>query len=779
MLFVLAIKSYTSLRRCVVALAFLLGLFCIGDLMFPLPRRALDRDYSTVYMDRNGALLRILLSPSDKFRIRLTLKEMSPYLIRGALSYEDRYFYFHWGINPLSILRAIRTNITSGHIVSGASTITMQVARMMERRPRTFLSKIIESFRAVQLEFHYSKNEIMELYLNSIPMGGNIEGVGAGAYYFFGKSARELSPAESALLIGIPNSPNLNRPDRHPGRARKKMRRVLTRIHDDLGMSLHELLQAEEAHLEFTCRKFPFNCPHLVESGHRGNNPFFEQFTIDLNLQLFCENVMKNYYEIMRGRGIYNGAVIIASNKTREVLAYVGSPDYFDSGHGGQINGAAIPRSPGSALKPFLYARAMELGLVTPEKMVYDIPIADEDYSPANFCKTASGPVPARQALIHSLNIPAVRLEREMGMEGLKHVLKKIYPIKKDLIIVKSGLSIVLGGFPLTLEEMVSLYMMIARGGEYAPLKFHARDDAGRISSRYILDRRVCYIISEILSDCLRPDLPFNWEFAPELAKIALKTGTSFGLRDAWCIGYNPDYTVGVWLGNANNSGSSGLVGVRAAAPLMIRIMDHITRSSDAWFKKPDGVAERKVCALSGDKPGPYCNQGLKIDWYIPGVSSEQECRIHKAITVRKRDGVQVCPYCMDEAPSAYEQKIVNYWPPEVISFMRKGGYQYSRIPSHNPACQNFYAKDKPRIVRPAMHDEYIINEHMPLEAQKIPLKAFTGQDIDKLFWFMDTTFLFQGKADETCFLTPKRGVWVITAVDSLGRSDSVKIKIY
>ncbi|MBN2160553.1 MAG: penicillin-binding protein 1C [Spirochaetes bacterium] len=779
MLFVLAIKSFRPLRRCLAALGVGMCLFVVMDLAAPLPRRALDTDYSTVYMDRNGKILRISLSPSDKYRIKLPLKEMSTYLKNGVLSYEDRYFYYHQGINPVSLARAIGMNIKSGRIVSGASTISMQVARMMERRPRTLRAKIIESFRALQLEFHYSKDEIMELYLNSIPMGGNIEGVGAGAYYYYGKSALELSAAESALLIGIPNSPNWNRPDRYPERARQKMSMVLERIHRDLGISKRDLRVMRESRPGLTCRKFPFNCPHLIESRHRGSDPFFVLFTVDQNLQLYCESIMKNYNEMMRGQGIYNGAVIIANNKTREVLAYVGSPDYFDSQHCGQINGAAIPRSPGSALKPFLYARAMELGLITPEKMVYDIPIADEDYSPANFCKTARGPVPARLALIHSLNVPAVRLEREMGGEGLKRVLMKIYPIKKDLIIEKSGLSIALGGFPLSLEDMVSLYMMLASNGDYAPLKYHTREDSEAISPRHILDRRACYIISEILSDCHRPDLPYSWEFAPELAKVALKTGTSFGLRDAWCIGYNPDYTVGVWLGNANNSGSSELIGVRAAAPLMIRILDHVTRSSDSWFKAPAGVAKRNVCARSGEKPGPFCSHGVKADWYIRGVSSEQECGVHKTITVRKRDGLHVCSYCMDEGPEAYEQKVVEYWPPEVISFMRSRGYRYSQIPRHNPSCQNFYAKDKPRIVRPAMSDEYIINEHMPLDSQKIPLKAFAGQDTDELFWFIGSTFLFQSKADETCFLTPRRGVWVISAVDSMGRSDSVKIKIY
>ncbi len=778
MWFDLVTKSLKFLKPAIFAVLSIVGTIYLLDLAFPLPRHTLDRDYSTVYMDRYGKLLRISLSPSEKFRVKLPLSEISPYLKKGVLSYEDRYFYFHQGINPVSVLRAVGSNIKHGRIVSGASTITMQVARMMDRRPRTLLSKIIESCRAIQLELRYSKNEILELYLNSIPMGGNIEGVGAGAYYFFGKSALELSFTESALLIGIPVSPSGNRPDRYPEKAGKIIAKVLSRTHDDIGITAAETRKALRSEPTIVCQKFPFNCPHLAESRHRGNNPFFAQYSIDTGLQKFSESVLRNYHDMMRSQGIYNGAVIIANNKTREVLAYVGSPDYFDSLHCGQINGAAILRSPGSALKPFLYARAMELGLITPEKIVFDIPIADEDYSPANFYKTAGGLIPARQALIHSLNIPAVRLEREMGSEGLKHILKKVYPLKKDIIIEKSGLSIALGGFPLSLEGMVALYMMLAREGNYSPLKFHISESQG-IAPRQILDRRVSYIISEILSDCHRPDLPHSWEFAPSLAKVSLKTGTSFGLRDAWCIGYNPDFTVGVWLGNADSSGSSELIGVRAAAPIMIRILNHITRSSDSWFKIPNGVGERKVCAVSGEKPGRFCNHGLKTDLYIMGISSEQECSAHKQIIVRKRDGLQVCSYCMGEDHAAYDSKVIEYWAPEVISFLRGGGYKFTQVPRHNPTCQNFYAKERPRIVRPAMEDEYVISENIPLDSQKIPLRAFAGQESDTLFWFLGSTFLFQSKPDETCFLTPKRGQWVISAVDSRGRSDSVRIKIY
>jgi len=780
MLFVWAIRSFRGLRNLLIAAGSIFFLFLCLDLAFPLPEYHLKKDYSTVYLDRNGELLRISLSDSEKFRIKLPLNQVSPYMQRGILEYEDRYFFYHPGINPVSVIRALFLNLSHGKIVSGASTITMQIARLMEPKPRTLTSKLIEVFRALQLESSFDKDEILELYLNSIPMGGNLEGVGAGALYYFGKNARDLSLYEASVLIGLPNSPNRNRPDRHPKNATKQMARVLSRIYPGLGITEKDYLKTLNRKVSVTPHRFPFRCPHLIESGPSIHSKFFTQYSIGLELQTYCEMVLSDYHRKLNFQGIYNGAIIVADNHTGQILAYVGSPDYFDNSHCGQINGCSIPRSPGSTLKPFLYARGIESGLITPGKTVYDVPILDHSYSPVNYSKTSNGPVPAKFALIHSLNIPAVRLERTLDDRGLKGLLKKIFPGKEDILIEKSGLSLVLGGFGISLENMVRLYMMLASNGNYKPLHFFLNSHEKLIADRQLIDPRACYLVTDMLSDCHRPDMPHSWEFTLDLAKISLKTGTSFGLRDAWCIGYNPDYTVGVWQGNADNKGSTSLIGVRRAAPLMIKIFDHITRKSDSWFSRPEGIAVRKVCPVSGEKAGPFCGKQLKNDFFIPGISSERKCQVHKKITIRKKTGMQVCSRCMTGPKSDYKSKIVESWPGEIASFLRTRGHRYSAMPGHNPECTYYTQKQKPRIISPSDLSEYELVEHLPQDSQKIPLRAFVSQDSgEEVYWFAGKKLLYRGSADKTYFFAPDKGKCIISVVDSRGRSDSVTIRVY
>ena len=752
-------------------------LFLILNLIFPLPYYKLEEDYSTVYLDRKGELLRISLSPSGKYRIKLPLDQISEYMQKGIIQYEDKYFRYHPGINPVSLVRALVLNIKNNRIVSGASTISMQIARMLKRRKRRIWSKIIELFRAFQMELKYTKDELLEIYLNMIPMGGNIEGAGAGAFFYLGKDAKSLSIQQAALLIGLPNSPNRTRPDRYPENAAQAQKKVLSRIYKKLGFSKDILKDAETFSINYKRYKNPFYSPHLIESKKESKNKFFRQFTIDLEIQRFCENVLKEARNLNRSQEIFNGAVIVVNNKTREVLAYVGSPDYYDDKKSGQINGAAVLRSPGSALKPFLYAKAIELGFITPEKIIFDIPREYDNYGPRNFSKSSFGLVSARYALLRSLNIPAVRLEYKMGDKGLNNVLKAIFPLKKDILIERSGLSLVLGGFQVSLEKMVEIYMMMANKGLYNSLKYYKGEHGIETAPKPVLDKRSCYIISEILSEYERPDLPYNWEFTPYLAKAALKTGTSFGLRDAWCIGYNPDYTIGVWLGNMDCRGSSFLIGIKKAAPLFIKIFNYLTRKSDSWFKMPKGVAKRKICVLSGEKLGAYCKY-LKEDYYIPGVSSEKECSTHKKIIVRRKDNIEVCAYCMTGEQSLYAEKIIEYWPSDVISFLRKTGRKYTRVNEHNPECEEYFVKNKPRIIKPDENAVYEVDEGLPLDIQKIALRAYTAQDADKVYWFSGSQLINEGGPDDTCFITPKRGDWVISVVDSKGRSDSVKIKV-
>lgn len=779
MLFVSAIKCSAGLRRALIAIGGGLLLFIFIDLIFPLPRDKIEHDYSHVYMARNGEILRISLSKSEQYRFKLPLKEISSVLQNGVIAYEDRLFYIHPGINPFSVLRALYLNIRHGAVKSGASTITMQIARMLERRPRTIASKLIETFRALQLEFHYNKAELLGLYLNTIPMGGNMEGVGAGALYYFGKSASHLGPAEAAMIIGIPRDPNRYRPDLHTHKAHEQMNKVINLIRSDPGCSVFLTNAYGQDTVYHQAQPFPFLCPHLIESGKAGHEAFFVRFTIDLQVQSFCEKALADYTGSRNSEGVYNGAVIVVDNKSGQVLAYVGSPDYFDKNHCGQINGAGIPRSPGSALKPFLYARAMEEGLITPEKTVFDIPIKDSDYSPVNYNKTSDGLVSAQFALVHSLNIPAVRLEKQIHDKGLKGLLKQIFPINCDSVIEASGLSVVLGGYEITLERMASLYMMLAKGGTYQPLVFTIEPPSAKISPQKVLTEESSFIISEMLSNCYRPDLPHSWEFTPYRSRVALKTGTSFGLRDAWCIGYTPRYTVALWQGNADNSYSPFLIGVQRAAPLMMNIMNFIARGSDEWFTAPDGVKKRKVCSLSGLRPGRFCGTHVKEEYYIPGVSSEEICTVHRMITVRKRDGLEVCPFCMSGKSSDYEQRVIEYWPPDVYQFLKNQGHRYCVIPRHNPECTRIAHGNRPRIIKPENGAEYRIDERIPMESQRIALQAFTAQDAEKVFWFCDNEIIAEGGAGDPFFLYPHRGRLKISVVDSKGRSDTVTINIF
>ncbi len=772
-------SHYNLFKLLCTVLLIPVGLFVIFiflNILFPLQRDRLEKDFSMVFTDRNGSLLRITLSESEKYRIKLPLKDISPYLVKGILEYEDRYFYFHPGVNPISFMRAFYQNISKGRIVSGASTITMQIARMLFNRPRNPASKFIEIFNAFQLEFTYSKKELLEIYLNLIPMGGNIEGVGAASYLYFGKPAYDLSFSEACILIGLPKNPNQNRPDKNYYKIINYIARVALKIagHNGLPEQINTdwLLKSSFHYVN------PFRCQHLLEAKKHKKSSFIHRMTIDMNIQNFCESLLQRFHQADLKKGIYNGAIIVLDNYTHEVLAYVGSPDYFDLTHGGQVNGACILRSPGSALKPFIYALAMEKGLVTPQSIVYDIPKIYEDrFSPVNYDKKANGLLTVEDALIHSLNIPAVRTEMELKNNGLGNFLKQLFPERRDFVD-QAGLTLAIGGFPIRLEEITMLYSTLANGGELYPLIYEL-DEKTNLSSmgRNILDPRACYIISEILSSYHRPDMPYSWDFAPHLAKVALKTGTSFGLRDAWCIGYNKKYTIGIWMGNVNAQGSSYLIGAEIAAPVMIGVFDFLTRNSDAWFEKPEGVGIRKVCAVSGEKASPDCKY-VKDDYYIKGISSEKLCSIHKRIWIRKKDGLEVCPYCMNSNSDQYSSKVMEVWPIEAVSFLRSTGRKIERIPPHNPDCPHISAQNKPHIISISEGTVFIIDASASCENQLIPLKVQTAQDADKVFWFAGGKFLTNTGPDETVFYKPDIGNIKLSVMDSRGRSDSVTILV-
>lgn len=761
------------------ALPFLAGalwwtFWALANVVFPLPRAFRETDYSTLHQDRDGGLARIDLSPSDKYRLRLRLADLSPALVRGFLLYEDKHYYRHPGVNPVSLARALASNARHGRVLMGGSTIPMQVAKLMEPKQRTLGGKAVEIFRAFQLEHALSKDALLELYLNSVPMGGNIEGVGAAAYLYFGKPPAALSPAESALLVGLPKSPALFRPDRRPAAARAQRDKVLARVGERLGLSPSAIADARGAPLPAARFANPRRLPHLVERARRETNAWVRRYAVDPVLQGFCEDRLAHAARRLRRFGIHNGAVLVVENRTRRVLAYVGSPDFNDDAHDGQVNGADILRSPGSLLKPFVYARAAEEGLLTPRRLVYDVERNYDGYEPANFERRAWGPIAAEEALAMSLNTPAVDLEWRLGPRGLAGFLEETRLFGPRLRSVNPGLSVVLGAFPLTLEEVVVLYAALADGGRLRPLQFLA--GGASPSGRAVLSPEAAYVTAEMLATLFRPDLPQSWEFTANRGQFAYKTGTSFGLRDAWSVGFTPDITVGVWFGNANARGSSQLVGSTAAAPLLTEIMNEWTRHRDIWFERPAGVARRKICAESGEPAGPGC-AAFREDLYLPGRSDPSPCGLHRRITVEKRTGREVCRACMTGPRGAYAERTVRHWPPEVAAFLRGQGRATETLPPHAPRCPAVDAATELKIQSPRSGGGYRVTEALSAARQKIPLRAAARRD-EPVYWYLDGVLLGRARPDDVLAIDPRPGRHRVAVADGRGRMDQVEFVV-
>jgi penicillin-binding protein 1C len=613
--------------------------------IFPLPVNRLTKDHAYFIYGRDGSLLCSFASTDHFWRKPVTLGGISPTLVATVLACEDRWFRYHPGFNPVSLLLAAIDNIKAGEIVRGGSTITMQIARMMEPKPRTITNKIIEILRAVQLELHYSKDELLEIYFNLAPYGGNIEGIGAATHFYFGKSPDRLSISETAILTAIPASPNKYRPDRNPTTCRDRRNVLLTLLYNAGEISEIDYNEALEEEMPTHRSTRPFIAPHFCQSMINQYSGLSEiHTTIDLSIQTMAEQLSRDHLASLRAKGIHNLAVVVIDNTTGELLALVGSPDFNDTRHSGQINGATAIRSPGSALKPFVYALGFETGKITPATKIDDIPVSYAGYSPENYDEEYHGLVSAQDALIQSLNVPAVNVTADIGLKEYYDLLLAAGISSLDKQYFEYGLPLVLGGCEVSLLELSNLYSMLANGGWYRPIRKSTESDTTQ--SRQILSDEACYITSSILANLERPELTSSWEFTKDLPTIAWKTGTSYGRKDAWTIGYNPAYTVGVWAGNFSGEGSPYLVGVETAAPLMLAIFREISIGQEIkWYEIPDGVAVRNICTVSGMLPDENCPT-TRDELYIRYNSPANRCSVHKRIIIDQKKNHMLCRAC-------------------------------------------------------------------------------------------------------------------------------------
>ena len=745
-------------QKVIIGLYILLCVFTAGLYFYPLPRK-INPSWSKVVRFYDHRVMRIYLSDDEKWRIFLHLNEIDPKLIQATLLYEDRTFWFHPGFNLGSMLRAIYQNIRAGKVISGGSTLTMQLARLCEPRPRNIISKCIELFRALQFEARLGKKRILELYLNLAPYGGNIEGVGTAMLAYYSRLPEDMTPEEIAFLVALPKSPTLRRPDRGSSiiQGRNQVLRVMFRHHC---LSQSEYERAIHSAVPTGKRPFPFYAPHIADflvSKYPLKNDI--KSTIDKRIQKKVENILHSYRKRIYDLGASNGAVIVIENSSRKVRAAVGSLNYFDFEHSGQVRGFYAFRSPGSALKPFLYIMALEAGLINPEMLIEDAPYKFGRFEPRDYSGTWRGLVTAEQALSLSLNLPFVLILRRYGYQRFIHRLQ-MAGLNGPLDYSEYGLPIITGGMEVRLLELTNLYTTLAKGGMHdEPVLLEDVDSTAEFP---LFNPGAVWLTMRALSKRDRPDVPRLASFTLPKEKVFWKTGTSFGRRDAWSIGFNQDYTVGVWVGNFSGEGADSIVGAIAAAPIMFDILKSLNHTANEflWKSRAEREIERiEVCALSGYRPGPNCPE-TKTVYVLKDAHTFKTCPFHKKFIVEKKTGYRANPYRKYQQNEITEKVFVIY-PPQVQKVMQGVGKE----PKFPPDFQLADQSKTLRITSPIDHAVYFIPTGVR-NAARIALQAYTSLVDDQIYWFINGRYLGWTKSGEIMEITPTADELKIIAQD-------------
>lgn len=743
-------------------LAAVMVLFNLADIIFPLQT---NRNYSTIIEAEDGTVLYSFLSNDDKWRMYTRLSEITPTLQQAFLQKEDRWFYWHLGVNPVSVFRAFINNTIQHKRTSGASTITMQVARMLEPKERTVSSKLLELFRALQLEWNFSKKEILQLYLNLVPYGGNIEGVKSAAFIYFGKSPAQLSLAEVTTLTIIPNRPSSLQLGRNNAYIQSERNRWLKKFLQKKAFSNESIDDALEEPLSAYRRTPPKYAPHFCIRLKKmyPTQPIIESH-LNYTMQLDIEEMVLNYSKVLQFKDIKNAAVIILDNRTHRVVAYVGSPDFYSTSTQGQVDGVKAVRSPGSTLKPLIYGLAFEKGIYTPRSVIADVPVNFDGYTPENYDESFHGNIALSDALAQSLNIPAVKVLNEISLKTLLENLDKLHfsQIEKDR--EKLGLSVALGGCGVRLEELAGMYSVFACNGIYFPPVFTKYTDAGKGTE--ILSPEANYMVAQILTMLRRTDLPNGAENVLNIPKIAWKTGTSYGRRDAWSIGFNKQYTVGVWTGNFDGKGVPELSGADIATPLLLQIFNTITQTGEKdWFKRPKDLQYRWVCSESGDIPNDFCTNKIQA-YYIPGVSSHKKCSHLKKVWVSMDSTISYCSSCLPE--NGYLEKWYPNYAPDLLHYFETMHLPYIKIPPHQPNCRKVFENNQPGITQPVNGSVYYIQAG---KKQELMLTAQAANDVATISWYINDAFVQTIDKNKPVFITPKLGKLKISCTDDKGRN--------
>ena len=759
------------------AIRYTIALLLVGYL-FCLPEKLFDVPYATVVNDRRGELLGARIAADGQWRFPPC--DTVPEKFRScAIAFEDRYFNYHIGVNPLAIGRAFKQNVSEGRIVSGGSTITMQTIRLSRGERRTIGEKIIEIILATRLETRYSKSEILAMYASHAPFGGNVVGLDAAAWRYFGHSSGKLSWAEAATLAVLPNAPSMIHLAKNRPALLAKRNRLLKYLHEkgdineiDYDLAISEDIPSEPLPL-------PQTAPHLVTHFYKRNEGKETVSSIDKNMQIQVESILDRWHSTFVRSDIRNMAAIVIDVHTNEVVAYCGNVRFEENKSSNQVDIIRAPRSTGSILKPFLYYAALHDGQILPNTLLPDIPLNINGFVPQNFNMQYDGAVPASSVIARSLNIPSVYLLREYSVPKFHDFLKKAGITTLTKSPSHYGLSLILGGAEATLWDVSFIYSDMARslqGMERIKGRLVGTQE-WRVESGEILPRVFSpggvWQVFDAIKEVNRPE-EIDWRYIPSMQRVAWKTGTSYGFRDAWAVGATSRYVVGVWVGNANGEGKPELVGARTAGPVMFDIFNMLP--SSPWFTHPEGeFVEAVVCRQSGHLAGRFCDDTDTM-LILPNGLRTDACPYHTSVNLSVDGRYRVYENCVEAGQQTYRR---NWFvlPPVWEWYYKQHHLEYKSLPAFMPGCGED-THSPMAFIYPQSSAIVYLPKQLDGSDGEVTFELAHGNNNATIFWHIDNDYLGSTRDFHKYTFRPSRGKHSITVVDNEGNALSVGVTI-
>ncbi len=756
------------------AVIFVIWLFCTPDEFFEDPT-------CTVLTDEKGNILNARIADDGQWRFppRTNVPEKFK---QAILQFEDRSFYEHMGFSFSAFGRAMKQNISVGKVVSGGSTITMQVVRLSRKgQGRTVSEKVVEVFQATRMEWTYSKDEILAMYASNAPMGGNVVGIDAAAWRYFGRKAEDLSWAEASLLAVLPNAPGLLHLSKNRPKLLNKRNRLLERLYEVGIIDKTELKLAKSEPLPIAPPNLPNLAPHVIEQAIRkGMKGKWVKTNLDMFLQEELIKLVAFHHQNLKENQIHNAAVLVMDIETGKVVAYVGNTTDDKNEHGNQVDIIQAPRSTGSILKPFLYASMIEDGIITPNQLIPDVPMILSGYAPKNYDYKYDGVVPAHKALSRSLNVPIVKMLKDYGVQRFHQKLNDIGMSTINRPSNDYGLSLILGGAETTLWDLCTIYGNMAvtlndfeKGKKNKFVDFQLYQKTNSFSNHKTFSPAAVWSTFEAMLQVARPEEDSQWQQFNTSKKIAWKTGTSYGFRDAWAVGVTPKYVVGVWVGNAEGEGRPGLVGVKVAAPILFDVFSKLSNSS--WFSPPyDNMESVAICKHSGFKASTICPDVDTV--HVPSsCKNASACPYHKIIHL-DANGQRVNSTC--ELPMNMISKPWFVLPPIAEKYYRYKNPTYMSLPPYRTGC-SFDETQKPLvIVYPKPQSNIYLPKLLDETEGKAVFEASHNDSEAVIYWHLDEKYIGETIGIHEMEFQPTIGEHVLKIVDADGFETSVSFAV-